>query len=52
MVEILTINLGDGQAVLAKVAGEFKESNILFANAIKNADRACPFARQAYDFAA
>ena len=52
LIEILAVDLGNRQAVLAKVAGEFKEGGILFANAIQNADGACPFARQADDLAA
>src|SRR5215467_12172021 len=38
MAQVLAINLRHRQTMAAEMPGEFKESSVLFANAVKNAD--------------
>ena len=50
--QILGINLRNGQAMAAKVAGEFEEGDVLFAHGITNADGGEAAAGEADDGAA
>ena len=38
MVEIFAVDFGDGKRVAAKVAGEFEEGDVFFADVIEDAD--------------
>ena len=40
LIQILAIDFGHRQAMLAKVSGKFEEGGILFAHAVENADGA------------
>ena len=51
VIQIFRVNLRHRQAVPAKMLGEFEESGVFFAHAIKNADGAHFFARKPYDLA-
>ena len=52
MVEIFAVDLGNGQAVFAEVAGEFKEGDILFAHSVQYADGADAFRGETDDLSA
>jgi hypothetical protein len=49
--EIFSVDFRDGQAVFVKMAGECKEGDILFANAVENTDGADALVGQANDLA-
>ena len=49
--QILGVNLGDGQAMAAKVAGELKKGKVLFAHGVENADGGVARAGEADDIA-
>ncbi|HEX4784951.1 MAG TPA: hypothetical protein VH350_11450, partial [Candidatus Sulfotelmatobacter sp.] len=51
MIEILGVNLGHRQTMLAKVAGELEERDVLFAHVVKNADRSGSRGRETNDSA-
>ena len=52
VVEIFGVNFGDGEAVAAKVFGEFHEGDVFFTDAVKDADGAVFFGGETDDFAA
>ena len=52
LVDGVTINLGNGKAVTAEVAREFKESEIFFADVIEDADGSRAGAGEANDLTA
>jgi len=51
VIEIEAIDFGNGKTMPAKMAGEFQESDVLLAHAVKDADRALAGRSQADDLA-
>ena len=52
LVEVFAVDLGNGQAVLAEVAGEFEECDVLFAHSVEYADGADAFRGEADNLSA
>jgi hypothetical protein len=52
VVEIFGVDFGGGEAVAAKVFGEFEEGDVFFADVVENADGVVFFVGKTDDFAA
>jgi len=52
VVEIFSVDFGDGEAVAAKVFGEFHEGDVFFTDAVKDADGTVFYGGEPEDFAA